>query len=147
MEQSSDRPLRRRASLVAAPAPVKIRAGAVRNRSIAIGRRGPAAPTVAVATRPQARFAPAPRWRPPLRLVASNATPRLRAVRPRPQLRLIGGTPAESPAPALSWSVGAATAWDVEAPEPRRATQVLVALMAAGGLVALASSLGRLLGG
>lgn len=87
-----------------------------------------------------------PVWRPPLRLIASNPTVERNADRERPVLRLVP----PSPAPHLpAWSVPNALAssdFDGET-RTRTAQAFLLATLAAAGLAALASSLGRLLGG
>ena len=85
-------------------------------------------------------------WRPPLRLIASNPTVERTTDRERPALRIVP----PSPAPRLpSWTVPAAmgpTDFDGES-RSRTAQAFLLATLAAAGLAALASSLGRLLGG
>jgi hypothetical protein len=87
-----------------------------------------------------------PVWRPPLRLVASNPTLQRTADRARPKLRLVPPSPASRLSP---WNAPAAmAAADLGGEGPGRRTQAfLLATLAAAGLAALASSLGRLLGG
>jgi hypothetical protein len=144
MEQNVDRLRRRRVALATAPLQVG-RASRVQ-RPLA---RPPAARPAPVEPRPAsrsvARAARMPVWRPPLRLIASNPTLERTTDRVRPTLRLV------PPAPAYvsSWSAPAAMAVsDFDGEGRSRTVQAfLLATLAAAGLAALASSLGRLLGG
>lgn len=140
MKQSSDRHSRRRATLIALPASIGAR-NRPRSRGSATVRRAPGAPSASPPLHAPVRFAPAPRWRPPLRLVSSNATPRPPASRARPQLRLL-------PAPVATWSSSAPGMTESELPGPSRPSHaIVVILLAAAGLAALATSIGRLFAG
>jgi hypothetical protein len=146
MEQSSDRNRRRRATLVAAAAPSSSSGARLQQHRVRKpAARAPAPPSIRAAARAPVRVAPVQRWRPRLKLVASNASPRPAGPRPRPHLRLL---PPLAPLPRpLAWRATTLAAVDVDAQNRRRTAQaLLLATVAAAGLAALASSLGRLLG-
>jgi hypothetical protein len=145
MEENVDRIRRRRVALATAPLQAGRASRVQRPRA-----RPPAARPAPLDPRPAnrsvARSARMPVWRPPLRLVASNPTLQRTADRAPPTLRLVP----PSPGPRVSpWNAPAAMAvGDLYGEGRGRRTQAfLLATLAAAGLAALASSLGRLLGG
>ena len=144
MEENVDRLRRRRAALATAPLPAGRTSRAQRTLARpAAARSAPAEPRSV--GRSAARPARIPVWRPPLRLIASNPTLERTPIRERPALRLVppGAAPYASP-----WGVPAAMAADPDGIGRGRTVQAFVlATLAAAGLAALASSLGRLIGG